>query len=168
MTIIYVSIAVVILGVSGGLFIFQRNRSHQAPLAFPASSTPVPDVNQLIADLRSSKLTVNDLRIRRSIDDACRNTEEFFRRVRAFTPSEVEGYNMEFGRMLNDLQKVVTIGANAERAKTGDEQAWFMTETRKAISGYTDYVVSSTARIGQADMIPFRVISQELAAKAFK
>lgn len=154
---------VVIASVGGGLFMFKRKAATAPAPSLPTQT--LPDIPALIGNLRQAKITVNDLKIRRLIDDAANRTEDFFVAVSRKDPDHIDGFRREFGRHLVDAQRVVTMFASAESNPAQPEREQILADTRAALEGYAAYANTSISKVGMADLVPFRVISRELAAK---
>ena len=157
---------ILVVAVITGSAVMLRRKQTSAPAPF-AASTPAPDVAALVAGLRATKASVNDLRIRSLIDRACSGTTAFFTRVERTDPGNLEGFKREFGRHLGDLTRVVAAFSRAESDTANPDRQAILQQTKDAVDGYATYVEASSQRVGSADLIPFRVISAELAAKKY-
>lgn len=119
-----------------------------------------PPIEDLVHSVKLAKLKINDIKLRAEVDEACRNTLQFFDDVAQADPDNLEGFQKEYAKHLADLKRLIEAFGRAEK----DHRTDVLQQTREGIHGYSTYVRSSIDRIGTSDMIPFQVISQQLAS----
>jgi hypothetical protein len=169
----FIAVTVALAGILGvGLLVWHRRSSTPpAPDTAQAPAVPQASIPELVEQIRGLRLQVNDLRLRRTIGQACDDTLKFFRDLEQRDPDKLSSFKHEYlgpqGHLVM-IHSILLAFIRAEDDQTFPERDYILKEGPASLKSYAENVKDNIARVGKADLIPFRVQNQMVQALKYR